>query len=258
MAGSKLNSACIRGAMFAACGLLYLVHVDRAIAQEHRVPHPERVAACVGFNDLNQGERWGFTAVTRCPKNSVVFDVNRPPMPRGTSARYIKFQANCCPLPKADILTDVEVFAAEECPEDHVVTSPTSMEPCEQCERVMRCTKINTERYRLGEKTEGVYWGFGQAYWKQRTQLMWGDVPAAIRYAVGRISKFHWEQQGCLGFPFGSLLVGKHSKRCHGLSFRQLQYQGLPGDPPRGTPVTMFPDCRGISDPFDPEARCIK
>jgi hypothetical protein len=77
-----------------------------------------------------------------------------------------------------------------------------------------------------------------------------------LRYALGRVGKYEWDDNGCLGFPFGSLFASKQGKRCHDYLFRQLQFRGSPGDPPAGTPVSMFPECKNISSEYDEKPTC--
>ncbi len=123
----------------------------------------------------------------------------------------------------------------------------------------MRCTKINTARYQLGEARPGAYWGSGAAGWKGATRITWDNIPAAIRYANGREEQHRWDVDGCIGYPWGSLLAEKHSKYCSGMMFKQLQFKGLDGDPAAGTVVKMFPDCDDVANIDDPQkATCVK
>ena len=59
-----------------------------------------------------------------------------------------------------------------------------------------------------------------------------------------------------MGYPFGSLVVGKKNKRCQGVLFRQLVYRGLDGDRAKGTPVEMYPKCSVVSSVFSTEPEC--
>ena len=65
---------------------------------------------------------------------------------------------------------------------------------------------------------------------------------------MGRMTKDKWNKEGCVGYPYGSLLTDKTAKVCGGFKFRQLQFKGLAGDPDEGTPVQMFPECKDVSD----------
>lgn len=224
---------------------------------------------CVGYD--HQARKWGYLWSYRlgipekgymklCPEHSVFFDVDDPPGISGPG-KYIRIDGNCCPLPSSDILTDSHVFVNASCPDNHVVTGSEVKHPCDdvKCIFQMRCTKINTDRYQLAEKKPAAFWGIGHnaAFWKENVTLKRTDIPPAIRHAVGREDLASFDIDGCVGIPFGSLLVEKRSKFCTGFYFRQLQYKGRTGDPVRGTPVKMFPDCNDISDIFAQDPQCI-
>lgn len=167
--------------------------------------------------------------------------------------------AVCCPLPAPDILIDEHIFAAEQCPEGFVATGGVpAVDDCLDCPRHMRCTRVNSRRYRLAAEHHGAYWGFGSKHWREKTRLMRADLPVAIREALGRVSRYRMLHQGCVGSPAGSLLTRKSSGRCYGYHYRELQFRGLPGDPPEGTAVPMFPRCRRISNILDPQPQCIQ
>ena len=89
-------------------------------------------------------------------------------------------------------------------------------------------------------------------------RLSRGDIPIALRYGIGRMGFNEWDRDGCVGFPYGSLLVAKSAKGCGKIQFTELEFTGLPGDSPAGTPVKMFPDCSGVDNPFSPFASCVK
>src|SRR5262249_28000724 len=111
--------------------------------------------------------------------------------------------------------------------------------------------------YHLGPLTPGVYWGHGLSSHFQGNGMELFQIPLAIRYGISRQEYSRWSIDGCIGIPFGSLLVKKAAGHCRDAGYRQLLYNGLPGDPPAGTPVTMFPDCKRMENIFDPTAGCF-
>lgn len=227
-------------------------------------------SVCVGYD--HAAKKWGYIwaellgskeqGVWRhCAEHSAIFGVTDPGGTYGPG-KYIRIAANCCPLPAPDILTDSHVTAEDSCPNDYVVTGNENRGRCTEgpCLFKMRCTKINTKRYQLGKKKAGAFWGFGSntTFFKESTIIKRADIPTAIRYSMSRQNLTYFLSSGCVGIPFGSLLVEKKNKFCRGFFFRELQYRGHPGDPARGTPVRMFPDCDDISDIFDPDPDCIR
>lgn len=210
--------------------------------------------SCLGFTQDTTSD-WRETNRSSCPPHYAVFAAE-PGSTAGGGAENVFLRLSCCPLPSEDILTDVKTSSSSVCPEEYVVTAIQQPEP-RAAEVRLQCTQINTARYRLGEPTEGLSWGSSSSTWKEKHRISKRDVPASLRHALGRLNKFEWRVEGCVGYPFGSLLVGKESKRCHGLSFRELQYRGAKGDPPSGRPVQTLPNCSRLSSKYNPDARCI-
>ncbi len=221
---------------------------------------------CVGFNPDEQ--YWGRKGreETSCSSNYAMYGTAVPAGP-SYPPKAVRFGGSCCPLPSEEVLTEEQVVVPAECPEGFVVTATLPGPLCREFYRFsfcdpeegmsLRCTKINTKRYQLGPKTPGILWGVSATAWKQGRHIKRIELPAAIRFGLGRISKYRLTSGGCVGDPYGSLLVAKQSKRCSDLIFRELQYKGLPGDPPQGTSVEMFPRCRFISDRFEQHPTCV-
>ncbi len=247
--------------------LLLCVGVAATIGVPHpkllhrKLPTPDTVAApgsnpsvCVGFNV--ETNRWGEEWQT-CPTGFAAYGVaDAGGKPR--AGEHIPAVQVCCPLPAPDMLTKEEVFVRESCPEDYVATgSRLDFSKGDDSIQLMRCTKINSARYQLGAPHSSKYWGNGFAGWQGSERIEIEDVPPAIRYAMGRESKDRWGNEGCVGFPWGSLLTSKTGKNCGGFFFRELEFKGAAGDPAAGTPVKMFPDCRDVADVKDPKAGCI-
>lgn len=244
------------------CSIMFFLFVNclsTGAAEEiqiHPVGHHPQI--CLSFwnhvpkKDITTDKAWGWGNARRehCPPNHAIFDR----------------ASTCCALPAVDILTDEHVQVTSQCPPDYVATGEKVFlgqeqiydRECTSCTRKYRCTRINTERYQLGEPTPGAYWGAGSKSWANSTRFMKREIPVAIRYGIGRKGRYSWDFQGCVGLPWGSLLAGNHGwKECQNMLFRQLQFRGRQGDPPQGIPVQMFPRCRAISDYLSPDARCI-
>ena len=116
------------------------------------------------------------------------------------------------------------------------------------------CVVIDNNRYDLGPELHGVGWGLGNDWQKARFRT--DEIPSAIRFSVGRTSPTSWDIDGCIADPIGALATGVANPTCETATFRQLQYAGLPGDPPAGTPVQMFPDCAIPPDMWSTDATC--
>lgn len=208
---------------------------------------------CIGYDSLKKS--WGADTGL-CPANHAFYGVDDPAGASGP-AKKIKVSMACCPLPAKDILSDKHVYSTQECPKDHVATGSKEEGSGDNLVRSMRCTKINTYRYQLGDATQGVYWGDGAAGWRGSKRIAWDNIPASMRYAHGRQSVNKWDVDGCVGYPWGSLLTSKRSKNCSSFSFRQLQYSGnLLSDPVAGSAVQMIPKCQEVKNADSPTAEC--
>ena len=210
---------------------------------------------CVGFNPERNSFGQEYLA---CPKGYSYQSVDDPAGKSGP-AEHIGAASTCCPLPYADVLTEEHVFAEVSCPEEYIATGAKGWESGPDGTKFMRCTKINTARYQLGPMTPGKYWGNGFAGWQGSDRVDWSEIPAGLRYSVGREAANKWDADGCVGYPWGSLLAKKTSKYCGGMYFRQLQFKGQGGDPKEGTAVKMFADCDEVTNVDDPsKVNCIK
>ncbi len=218
-----------------------------------RQPSPEEDGVgypCVAYRPLDKG--WGGSE-GNCPDNHAFFSNKDVGGERKSGPGYfVPLSGACCRLPYDDILTDQHTYSAfESCPDQWVATGGSG--PCvEGC--TMRCTQINTEKYMLGPETMSYYWRDpkgGRTYGRgSARQMLKEHIPIALVYAVGRLEHNLWNMDGCIGYPFGSLLTRKSRKRCDGFFYRRLLYKD-------GTPVRMYPECEAIDDPYTPEARCV-
>lgn len=214
---------------------------------------------CNGFQEMQNGGTFRSVNSPECPPNSAMYGVSMGGLPyRGAFWRPHRLRGYCCKLPASDILLDEHQFEGRECSDGRIATGATMMGDCPQCELRLRCTKINQGRYELGDSVPGIYFGLNSTYYLEPNAIPVRDIPAAIRYGMGRDGLTHWLTSGCIGQPFGGLAVGGQGKRCYEQFFRELRFRGIPGDPPRGTAVKMFPDCDDISDIFSPDPECIQ
>lgn len=198
---------------------------------------------CIGYNSVKDqwGEEW-----QSCPAGYAFF---------GTDT-----VGPCCPLPSQDILSTEKVEVENSCP-DNYVTTGAGAQTCtgNKCTRTMLCTKINTERYQLSDMKPALYWGDGFNGWQGAQHVAWQEIPAGIRYAMGRSDKNHWGPDGCVGYPWGSMLTKKDSGFCSEMYFKQLQFSGIQGDPVKGTPVQMFAECDDVANVYEAKTHhCVK
>ncbi len=194
-----------------------------------------------------------------CPKGYAIYAVDDPGGDHSNGPpEYVPIKGSCCPLPFDDMLTDEHLYNVyDSCPDGYIATggisyfrresntdAVPSMANCgDKCG--MRCTKVNSAKYRLGKAVPAVYWvrewssamaGYGFA-----ARVGLEDVPPAIRYSLGREDSYKNDNDGCVGYPYGSVLVAKHKKSCDGFLFRRLLFLD-------GSPVPMFPKCTDVRD----------
>lgn len=216
------------------------------------------------YTDSNTKEiHWGIPFQDLCPANMAVIGSSIPKASGGRTTEQIRIDINCCPLPADDILLDEHIEVFDKCPENFIATGAQRGCGWEKppgppflCPKKIRCTKINLSRYQLGPAKIAAHWGFSATSWRNSQRVFKSEIPKAIRNALSRTSRYSWETQGCVGYPYGSLLVEKYAKRCQGLFFRQLQFRGINQDPKKGTAVVMFPQCENVSGIFDKHLEC--
>ena len=232
---------------------------------------------CIGYNPEKQNwELVGEQAIHRqedhCPKDYAFMRVAWVPgQPHG--GKSVAVRGTCCPLP-VGILTDTHYWESEHCPANTVATGSRAemqveydkngdwhyaVKKWENITHYLRCTKVDTRRFQVGPLAETLSIGF--SFDLDRLLLSTGytnesRIPIGIRYGVTREGLYRLDSGGCIGYPWGSLLTGKLHKFC-GFEFRSIEYKGIPGDPPRGTPVKVVPDCISLDDPLSPTPKCI-
>ena len=216
---------------------------------------------CIGYDPVRNV--WGLppqepTGERLCSANQAIFSAVRGNA--GMSKRpFVAVLAVCCPLPSDDILTQQHTWEMESCPEHSIVTGYDAGENVggTYIARI-RCTALNTARYRLGEAQGGAFWGTGSSAalpWKENTTLLRAGIPPAIRYGIERFQKVVQVSRGCIGQPAGSLFTAKLGFACKDFQFKELFAVG-PGELLR--PVQMFPDCKQVSNLFSPNPECIR
>lgn len=201
---------------------------------------------------------WGIPKTGECAEHSAVLSSKLPggisKFSRGGEVNVIGF---CCRLPADDILTTSHVYVDSLCPPDSVATgSYPRTHPTHPGK--LRCTYLNLERYQLGARGRGIAWGVNKKLFQEPRLISHGEIPAGLRYGVGRRSRFGFFDTGCLGFPPGGILVGKEFRYCWGTWYQQLQFRGRLEDPPAGTPVLMVPTCRELGDVYTENPQCIE
>ena len=247
------------------------------------VSNPIGPYVCIGATPEEDTSSWqainSGSGTVNCPQGYALYGAT--PQPGNPPS----FTGICCKLPKSDILTSEVSEHPYSCPAGSVVTGgrPKSILPCvrdlasckvdcdrahdacrkkrRSAEHLLRCTKLNLSRYQLS-RTNDVATVRLASHFSQRSVSLTPkrSIPLAIRYGIDRGSKYSWNYSVCAGRPWGSLFAGRlegRSKKCEAFLFDTLEYRGLPGDPPRGTPVKMFPDCEKLSDLYDPNAYCV-
>ena len=222
--------------------------------EENVVPKDHHPVPCLGFNPELQ--QWGPHLIYEteiCPQGYAYTSADDPP--GGVSDPLEPVNDPCCKLPAEDILLPIRFVASQFCPDDAIVVgSLLSRSKAPFSGYAVLCQFINSSRYTLSAPENGVYWGVGSqtllSLFDAR-QVVWRELPVAMRYSVGRRGMTFWDSDGCVSDPPGALLVGKTRGTCAATLFRRLLFRGAAGDPPAGTPVTIFPNPKTLSDIFD-------
>lgn len=217
---------------------------------------------CVGYSpsvpatsDNSFMRKWGIDQPGLCSDDYGIylgFEVNKQPV------EQIGAHSGCCPLPFRNMLIGDPQKAVERCPDGMIAIGEEQVNPFER-NLVWWCRKLS-DRFQLGPETSGRYFGVGYSVRGHRERLRRDLIPVGIRTAAARIGFNGWDSDGCVGSPPGSVVTGrsKDGLGCERLKFREVQYRGLAGDPPAGTPVKMFPDCSLVENMFRPDAGCLK
>lgn len=228
---------------------------DDSAVHERAIHTPQ---ICDGLIEDETGRRvWSSTSYQPCANNHAIFSLLPWKAGRFADPSDIGVTGSCCPLPAADILSTNTHQTESSCPENYVVTGVIGQDPSKHIPGSLVCTEINTNRYQLGPVSPGLLVGMTSNFYRTPRMLTQVDLSPAFRYSVGRAGLTDWFQAACVGESLGSILVGKKGKRCHHFDFRQLQFRGLAGDPPSGTPVVVFADCTVVTGVLEGEPKCI-
>ncbi len=200
-------------------------------------------------------DKW-YAHYTSCPDGYALLNINDVLSSR-SRRQGADYRGTCCRLPLPDILTARSMLADGACPEGMVATGANPSETSPDGRSRLRCTEVNGSRYILGPPRPGSYWGTALSMRGETGRIPKSNLPLAFRHGAGRLGFDKWDSHGCVGQPWGSLFTGGTGRHCMDHRFRELQYAGAPGDPPRGTPVQMFPPCIAIQNLYDPTSGCI-
>jgi len=206
---------------------------------------------CIGLDQKGIPMVW---SAPNCPPNhAIIGEDDLGSRRKDGPGENVPVLGNCCPLPFDDILTEKHYYSVTSaCPENSLVTGASRADCQRHCS--VRCTEINTSKYKLGPERRSYYWHrtwrFNKAGGSWLESMRFNDIPVAIRYSMSRETQKQWDIDGCVGVPFGSPLTRKETGRCSGFFHRQLLYLD-------GTPVPMVPRCLDVSDPYDPNATCV-
>ena len=215
-------------------------------------PRRDGPYVCLNYSQTNVENRWS-PPQPNCPKDHAVFATGLPQrIDSGVAIRSWQ----CCPLPSEGILTENKSVVEKRCPLNSIVTGFSPGGSCPGCAQRLICAEL-AQGYALSPGNSGAYWGNGRAARYSEKQLLWSDVPVAIRYALGRRSIDAWHGDGCIGYPWGALITAVDSQNsCDGVEFRQL-LKANAGDGGGGeVPVPMIPQCSELRDPFSPLSGC--
>ena len=218
-------------------------------------PRGDGPYVCLGFNPGDPLSLWRRKA-SECPEGHALMGVSLPKdnsrWAQSSVPRWV-----CCPLPSDDILQAESALGQPDCPENTVAVGADPGWDCPSCPQRLICKKINTARYALGKVTAGVYWGAGRFRERNTNQVLRSDVPATFRFALGRTGLNTWDEDGCIGYPWGSLLTRMSDARsCDGANFRTLLRRSSQSSGEHPSTVQMFPDCQDIDDEKSPLGRC--
>lgn len=226
---------------------------------------------CTGYH--NEVQRWALldesAAVFEqsCAEGQALLSARNKAGPARAGVE-VPLGGTCCPLPP-EVLSQQHSFEREQCPADSVITGFRRARPADSSSHLsqdarawrnsgiheIRCTKLNTERYRLGLQSPGLYLGWYQHFrtlLKDRTTR--SRLPLELRYGLGRIGKAAWAESNCVGAPWGSLLTAKTSKWCDGFYFAPVVFAS--GDH-QGRPAFALDRCAYLENPLDRRPRCV-
>lgn len=215
------------------------------------------------FSAIDKWPHYAHGRATVCPAGYAMVELDDGRLGGGS----------CCPLP-SDLLKQETDHLTEDtiCPAGEVATgiyrAPAMSEvscPSGQCEQLLRCTAIDTSRYRLLEDRPGAYWGDGTARKFGTHQPSRSDIPHGMRNGIGRQRWDRWDMDGCMPPAWGALLRGGFSAKgseCEQYRFARVEPLDPGTDPASPTfqwqknPIFPVRSCARPTDPFNPFLGC--
>ncbi len=147
---------------------------------------------------------------SQCPANYAAY----------TADDSKNFIVGCCPLPARDMLVrEPAVLRGAQCGANEVATGASNSG--------LLCSKLNTARYKLSAPQATCYIGEGFSGFSGSTTC---SVPTVTLQAL--VS--HFGSDGCIGVPYGSLIIARNGKNCSNVFGVQVLYNDT------GAPVAMF------------------
>ena len=238
---------------------------------------PAETYVCNGYNPVYQTWAPLIPGIRQldvtCPEHWYIVTVNPITALVGDDSDTVGFRFTCCPAP-SDLLTGDHRYELVTCPDNHIVTGErfeaSSLVRSEAefrfAKKRLRCTALSP-RYMLSPARGRVLDSLTSLNdeWldnplerpELEQKISRFQIPLAIRFAIGRTDGDSYENNWCLGYPWGSVVAGRTSRHCTDFKFQQVVYSGLPSDPPAGTPAPMFPDCVAIEGMNTPTPKCI-
>lgn len=202
-----------------------------------------------------------------CPPGFAVMGTERYEFRRAWALNGAFAHLDCCPLP-AGVLSDRHHFDAPGCPPNSVVTGYRSRSAAAgMTEQDFRCTDL-APGYSLAEAQPGRAYGvllhslLDIMRGDSGSALTRGQLSPSLRYGIGRVSRFDWLPEGCVGPSDRALLVAKGTGECESLLFAGIRVSRS-GETNNGAaaianePMKLFQSCDALADPFEPAPVCI-
>ena len=193
--------------------------------------------------------RWG--RMWTCPDGWAIFSNDDPAGVNGPAAR-ITASVECCQVAATVFASPLQhVFVDEQCPDDYIGTGFEEAR-ASGGQYKMRCTLLNTAQYKLGPVSPAYYWGNGASGWKNGTKLVnISEINPALREALGWWNAQERDQDGCVGYPYGSFLTKKSCKHCGCFGYRPLLKRE------NSDPVQVLPSCSAIQNAHTQNPICV-
>ena len=250
-----------------------VVHAEEAPPLPHLHPH-----VCTGYDPVARvwggKSSWSAGEGGDCaPGHAAVAAVQGTPTSLHLAPEDTPVTISCCPLPDG-VLTSRHEMASGRCPVNTVVTGlrcDATDTPNAKCRFLLRCTAIDVSRFELGPAMNGAQMLAVEdsiSHLKEELAKRFrrspalrvissADLPVALRYGVARAGQLRWELEATVGEPAGALLSEVRGNLDEDIFFRELRWRGSAGPGNGARPVTLFPVCRAISDPFSPTPECV-